>query len=282
MLTILQFMQRAAGAAGSKAPETSSKLRDHPTKRVRLSNGSSASPRTSSSYDYEAVQAAMAAEELKRSQAIERQAAEAGETRWVLSFQDPDAGENDVRGRGLNIRRGGFADIDRNENWIHEHDAANDQGGAEDREEGSMASGRRIFGKTKPAEVSAKGHTTSDAESGDSVESDVGYDPEDPSAGIALQTDRIADTESHAKRRMRKERGAWDASKATDVDFSKLTSTTNVGGKSADRKSTKRGLSFAKDVACYLCGRKGHMKRDCPESSKPADRRGNFGLQWGD
>jgi hypothetical protein len=55
------------------------------------------------------MQAALAAEEAKRSQAIERQAAEAGETRWVLSFKDTQAARAKVP---MRVVQAGFAEID--------------------------------------------------------------------------------------------------------------------------------------------------------------------------
>src|ERR1700722_8041877 len=87
-------MQRSA-AKPTNTPSTPSTPAGPPSKRQRLSTGSSFPTTTSS--DYEAVRAALAAEELKRAQAIERQAAEAGETRWGLSFRDPEEGGERMR-----------------------------------------------------------------------------------------------------------------------------------------------------------------------------------------
>jgi hypothetical protein len=69
-------MQRAAASTVDE-PETPS------PKRQRLS--ASSRPETPNS-DLEAVNAALAAEEQKRAEAVARQAAEAGETNWVLDF----------------------------------------------------------------------------------------------------------------------------------------------------------------------------------------------------
>lgn len=71
-------MQRAA-ASSAEEPETPS------PKRQRLSSASNSRPETPNS-DLEAVHAAIAAEEQKRAEAVARQAAEAGETNWVLDF----------------------------------------------------------------------------------------------------------------------------------------------------------------------------------------------------
>lgn len=108
--------------------------------------------------ELQAIQEALAAEEAKRSQALERQAADAGhETKWVLSTVDNDVGMGDFvvgagmtgeRGTGLCIRRMGYSEID---------DASSEEDGDRDGKRyyvsGNSTSsvsnmmGRRSFGK---------------------------------------------------------------------------------------------------------------------------------------
>lgn len=80
-------MQRAA-ASSSPAP-----IEDPETpspKRQRLSTTTSEPATTPGpASDLDAVNAALAAEEQRRADAIARQAAEAGETNWVLDFEGP-------------------------------------------------------------------------------------------------------------------------------------------------------------------------------------------------
>lgn len=79
-------MQRAAASAAVKEAHASASEDSLPSipKRPRLSEQNSpATPRTS---DLEAISAALAAEEEKRREAIARQAAEAGESEWVLDI----------------------------------------------------------------------------------------------------------------------------------------------------------------------------------------------------
>ena len=79
-------MQRSAASAAAKEAHASASEDSRPStpKRPRLSEPNSPStPRTS---DLEAISAALAAEEEKRQAAIARQAAEAGETEWVLDI----------------------------------------------------------------------------------------------------------------------------------------------------------------------------------------------------
>ncbi|PYH48505.1 uncharacterized protein BP01DRAFT_362986 [Aspergillus saccharolyticus JOP 1030-1] len=82
-LLTMKFMQRAA--AEKATPQSSGETSTTPTKRQRLSTGSVQSPSTPQS-DMDAVAAALAAEEEKRKEALARQAAESGDTEWVLDY----------------------------------------------------------------------------------------------------------------------------------------------------------------------------------------------------
>lgn len=78
-------MQRAAASAAAKEPQGSGSDSNPPTpKRPRLST-EPAGPATPQS-ELDAINAALAAEEEKRREAVARQAAEAGETEWVLDI----------------------------------------------------------------------------------------------------------------------------------------------------------------------------------------------------
>jgi len=85
-------MQRAAASAASKEssqPPSASQSKDSTPKKRRVSAGPD-SPVAPSS-DLEAISAALAEEEERRRDAVSRQAAEAGETEWVLDFGGADA-----------------------------------------------------------------------------------------------------------------------------------------------------------------------------------------------
>ena len=128
-------MQRAA--ASSPASSTLSEPLTPPSKRRRLSKNDH-SP-TQRSNHTEAVQAALDAEDDKISAAIDRMAADAGDTKWILSYRDGD--DADQRGtnpeRVLRVLTMGYSDIDR----------AN---------ETTERQGRRSFGKfNKELEVNA-------------------------------------------------------------------------------------------------------------------------------
>lgn len=81
----LQFMQRAAASAASKESDSASsgpisKEKAHNSKRLRPSTDNSAQN------ELDTIAAALAAEEEKRREVIARQAAEAGESQWVLNI----------------------------------------------------------------------------------------------------------------------------------------------------------------------------------------------------
>lgn len=82
----MKFMQRAAASSPSSAPSTPG---GPPSKKQRLSDGSSV-PFTPES-DARAVEEALAAEEAKRIEALERAGADAGETKWYLSYRQQKA-----------------------------------------------------------------------------------------------------------------------------------------------------------------------------------------------
>jgi hypothetical protein len=98
-------MQRAAVSSASSS-RLSPPTNLPPSKRQRLTNGHS-NPRHSTS-DLEAIREAVAAEDAKRLRAIERHAAELGETRWRLSVREVVP----RRPIGLEVQTAGFAELD--------------------------------------------------------------------------------------------------------------------------------------------------------------------------
>ncbi|KAI1982438.1 hypothetical protein LOZ53_000146 [Ophidiomyces ophidiicola] len=93
-LLTMKFMQRAAAAststpatpASEKSAAPAELTTPSPKRRKVSADTSSNSPLTPSSSDLKAISAAVKAEEEKRAAAIAKQAADAGETEWVLEF----------------------------------------------------------------------------------------------------------------------------------------------------------------------------------------------------
>lgn len=126
-------MQRAGGAPSS-SPSTPS---EPPIKRQRLSNGSVKSTHSSTPHHgAQQMPNALAGEEQKRTQVVNHEPADRGESRWYLSFKEPQAPSVDSP---LRIVSAGYSMLD----------AAKDRSSEE--EEESQASrqvkGRRSFGK---------------------------------------------------------------------------------------------------------------------------------------
>jgi hypothetical protein len=105
-------MQRAAAKSSPSSPSTPN---GPPTKKSRLSNGTSAATTS----DYEIIQAAKMAEEKKHQTALDKAAQHVGETKWVLSFKDPLEGK---RQDSMNVRQAGFAEIDADDDSEDEED----------------------------------------------------------------------------------------------------------------------------------------------------------------
>ncbi|KAL2828059.1 hypothetical protein BDW59DRAFT_54045 [Aspergillus cavernicola] len=92
-LLTMKFMQRAAASAATNKesqPESPSESTNSTPKKRRVSSGPE-SPTATPSSDLEAISAALAEEESRRRDAISRQAAEAGETEWILDFGGADS-----------------------------------------------------------------------------------------------------------------------------------------------------------------------------------------------
>lgn len=129
-------MQRAA-ASDSSAPSTPS---EPPSKKQRLSNGSyNNTPSSTPRSDAQFVHEALAAEEQKRADALDREAADRGETKWYLSFQESPlpAAQTPLR-----IVSAGYGTLDAGS-------VAKGASSEEDAEESTtpQIKGRRSFGK---------------------------------------------------------------------------------------------------------------------------------------
>lgn len=102
-------MQRAA----APSPPSTAQTHDGPpsAKRRKTSVGEDF-PIATPSADAQAFQAAADAEDAKRAAAIERVAADAGETKWVLSTADATGRANVGGQRKLRFLAAGYSDID--------------------------------------------------------------------------------------------------------------------------------------------------------------------------
>jgi hypothetical protein len=133
----MKFMQRAANSSPSVSSPTTP---DQPSPKRRRTDSEFSPPKANidSLADRAAVQAALANEEAKRQAALEKQAAEAGDTRWVLSFEDQR--HSTVAPRlALRVVQTGFAALDASPSQTRHTD--------DDIEEIPAMVGRRSFGR---------------------------------------------------------------------------------------------------------------------------------------
>jgi hypothetical protein len=109
-LLTMKFMQRAAAST----PISSSPTSDGPSpKRQKKNSDAPIRPKVNvdALADQRAIQAALDAEEAKRQAALDKQATDAGDTRWVLSYEDQEKSALVANG-GLRIIQAGYANLD--------------------------------------------------------------------------------------------------------------------------------------------------------------------------
>lgn len=126
-------MQRAAAStpASPSTPEQPS------PKRRKTGDSSPVGFNVQSLTDQRAVQIALAEEEAKRQAALDKQAAEAGDTRWILNFEPDFTNGNGITKSTLDVVPAGFAAIDK-VSLTSSYEASVDLAGAV---------GRKSFGK---------------------------------------------------------------------------------------------------------------------------------------
>ncbi|KAF2488351.1 hypothetical protein BU16DRAFT_587117 [Lophium mytilinum] len=249
-LLTMKFMQRStvknSSPTSSTGPSTPTSNGPH-AKRQRLSSGSY-TPTPSS--DYVAMQAALAAEEAKRSEAVERQAAEAGETRWVLSFREDQAARGKVQ---MRVVQAGFAEIDGEGG----EESSEDEGGS------GLGGGRMRFGKGKKVQV-----TNSSADKEESSDSDSDSDPLDSDPDADPTDALIRSAQARADRKAKKQAAKAEAVKMAETRRRKEV---NLNQNKGRQISSGGGLSMAntaRGITCHNCGQEGHMMRDCPQNAR--------------
>ncbi|RDW65429.1 hypothetical protein BP5796_10121 [Coleophoma crateriformis] len=216
-LLTMKFMQRAAASS----PTSPSTPGEPSSKRRKVADDSPSRFNVEALADQRAIQAAVADEEAKRQAALERQAAEAGDTRWVLNFGDG----RDSRAPttpALRIVQTGFANLD-NALPLHLRVAATE----EVSEDKPIAVGRKSFGKfnrvlekqqNPSLEDSSDSDSDSDEEGKGESESESEDSDDDPSGTKAL----IKASQKEVALRAKNERKAKrKAEKAESLELAK-------------------------------------------------------------
>ncbi|KAH8588968.1 hypothetical protein B0O99DRAFT_343683 [Bisporella sp. PMI_857] len=277
-LLTMKFMQRAAASpsTASSAPSTP----DEPSpKRRKRNTGSPSTPsfNVNELANQRAVDRALAEEDAKRQAALERQAAEAGDTRWVLSFEDQQAADSAARPLSLRVVSTGYASLDvRTPMQIRKIDTEEDSSS----EEQPVIVGRRSFGKFNrkvekqldpTIDTSSEDDAEDVSESAESNDSESeGDDSDDPAAELIRATRAeaalAAKEEQKGKKKSEKKKTAQLAKdrKKKEVNLNGLTSLSGRG---------------VPTIECFNCGGP-HKKQDCPKGSRkrapPDGQGGNF------
>lgn len=266
----MKFMQRAAASPISPSPSTPE---EPPNKRRK--KGGDSSPSTFSVdalADQRAVQKALAEEEAIRQVALERQAAEAGDTRWVLSFEDDNRLAVSPT-LALRVVQTGYANLD---------SISQVRSVEEEPDDKPIMVGRRSFGKfNRVLEVirpryyfailltiaqKQQDPTLEDSDDSDDNESkgsasDSDGDSDDPMNNL-IKTSRAEaaqrlKADRKAKKKAEKSKTAELAKQRKKKDIN-LNGLTSLSGKPAPGAS---------QGPCYSCGGP-HIKSKCPESKR--------------
>ncbi|THY05130.1 hypothetical protein D6D03_03248 [Aureobasidium pullulans] len=266
----MKFMQRAS-ASTPTTPTTPDGTR--PSKRQRTE--AAVDP------DVRAFQEAAAAEEAKKNAFIERAAAEAGETKWVLSVSD-DKPQNTAS--SLRIVEAGYGAIDSGAPIPESDD--------EEEEQSAGMAGRRSFGKFNKAVEVRTSYRESDIAHTDNVqrqhnpdlssseseddedasESESSEDDEDLSeADLLIKAERKeAAAKLRAERKQQRKAEEARTKQMAERRRSRDINLNKVGGIS---NAAIRGKQAAMaNMACHVCGQKGHLQKDCPDKKQ---RRGD-------
>ncbi|KAF7189261.1 hypothetical protein HII31_09414 [Pseudocercospora fuligena] len=234
-LANMKFMQRGSPSSTPGTPT------EPPSKRQRLSSGlgtPTASPR-----------------EAANSEAIDRAAAEKGDTKWYLSIKTPNtpAAQSPLR-----IISAGYATLDAQNS--RETDAKDD-----DNDEPQMP-GRITYGNFK-RNVQKQPKQDESESSSDSDEDED--DEQDPTGVNALinQGRKEATARAKAELRAKKEQNSYESQRLAHERRKKEV---NLNGISSISKGGAGGGSAS--MICHNCSGKGHKAADCPQ------RRSNRGV----
>lgn len=252
-------MQRSAAKNVASSPTTPN---GPASKKVRLSNGGSAAA------DQQILQSALAEEEKKQQEARDKAAKYTGETKWVLSYNDPLEGK---RGDALNVRQAGFAELDAEDSEDDDDEPAQpirkQYGGGVKKSEvchEQTCGVRRLRAdkQQKPVFEKAEG---SEGETEPSSEDD--YDSDDPTAELIRETKREMSSKKRESRKSLGDASPRGAPRAINEDANLDRLTSLSGG----RKPAGRDMS---SMECFKCGQKGHAKADCPNPGRGSAGRG--------
>ncbi|KAF2437190.1 hypothetical protein EJ08DRAFT_16165 [Tothia fuscella] len=249
----MKFMARYVAGAGPSQKSEPAIPEGPPNKRARYSSGYNQSSPATPSADQLAINAAQAEVDERRSIAIDRQAAEAGETRWELSVRDvlPRAHQE------LRVVHAGFAELDSGDVDEGEEDDAGYRA--------KTVPGRMTFGKKPPTPKRARSDSSSEEED-DEDDGDSDDSNEDPADTLIRQAQREAARRAREDRHAKKRAATAESDRLAekrrkkDVNLNRVTSISNAGASPSGRSNNNQ-------VKCFGCGGK-HKRFDCPKAGR--------------
>lgn len=202
----------------------------------------------------------MDADEQRRVEALEKEAARRGETKWYLSFREPQvqASESPLR-----IVSAGFSALDAG----HDDEARTAQ---EDEETvRPQVAGRKSFGNFNKAKNQKADEESSDDSESDEDDGEIEDDPTGVKALIA-QGRKEAAGRARADRKAKKAADSAESQRLAeqrrkkDVNLNKAHSISSGGGRVSGGGPSKKS-SYLENMICHRCSEKGHMSKDCPQ-----------------
>ncbi|KAI9809487.1 MAG: hypothetical protein M1826_003878 [Phylliscum demangeonii] len=295
-LMTMKFMQRAV-ASPIRSPASASP-RDA-NKRPKLSSASSPPAPPPSAAD-QAIHAEIAREQTKREAAIERQAARAGETHWVLSVQRHGdgrraavaAGDGGGRRRSLHVVPTSYAGIDGGRYadpgaTLEEEEEDQDEEGDAQRHAKGVVRGRMNFGNFNqpkhtffPSSSSSEDEDEDEDDDGkapgldkDDGNDDGDDDDDEPSSATALIERARNEAAVLLHRQQKDERKRQRKAKAKALEEEEEAAV-RVQKRRRDSPvklhllTSISGTAAASgpghsDIQCYKCGGKGHKAARC-------------------
>lgn len=268
----MKFMQRAA-ASSPNTPSSPGQpgTPESANKRQKLDS----LPNVNDIANHKAIQDAIEAEDKRVQAAVDKAAADAGDTRWVLNFEDKPKPQP---AGTMRVQQMSFANIDRAPAVIRSMD--------DDEGDKALAGGRRSFGKfnrklEKQIDPEAESSSEDDSEeSEDDGKGDYEHDSDisdgEDAMDQLIRTERDAaarkakEERKEKRRKEKKELARLAASrKGKEVNLNSLSSISG-GGQAGGKPGTSKG-------PCYGCGKEGHMASDCPQKGKRKSFGGNGG-----
>ncbi|KAL2188481.1 hypothetical protein L209DRAFT_763199 [Thermothelomyces heterothallicus CBS 203.75] len=277
-LMTMKFMQRGAAAAAAAAADTPNASSpatpggdDGSAKRRKTSHTPSAagSPATPL-FDQQAIRAAVEEEERKKRAAIEKRAAELGDSHWVLegAASLPPRSSRPL----LNVVEVGFAQIDyASTPGRDDDDDPFDLGGVSGRPQFQRFNMKKSKAARKEGDENS-GSSDSDSDSG----SDAGEVSDDENSSEAAKAEpsrgrqstvgsaeRRRPRSSISARREEERRKAQQLAgkrRKKEIKLNQLTSISSAGSQAFQRPSSA--------LSCHGCGKPGHKVADCPKKKR--------------